>query len=219
MASRPVFKATAEFPYVQVIPTEFVYYPGFALKQAQKSIDSLHRAYVETHSEDADKILEVSTKSESALGHALSAFNLQYRMRDGMEYPLECVFQSGKCFEGNRQYKDLLQVSPRDAKRDARLKESGKLIGFELEGRNFPLVPRTLFYDFIYITALMQHEQIADAVKTYSAFTDIAFNPAKSINCQARAVALFVGLSRAEMLNEVMEDADTFAKAVYPKGF
>ena len=217
MASRPVFKAVAEFPYVKAIPTEFKFYSGFALEQAQKSVDSLHQAYIETHLEDMGKILEVSTRSKSKLGYALSAFNLHYRMSNGLEYPLECVFQSSKCFEENKQYKDLLYVSAREAKKDSRLMESGKLIGFKLEGRNFPLVPRTLFYDFIYITALMQHEYLADEVKAYSAFTDIAFNPGKSINCQARAVALFVALSKTELLNKVMEDVDSFADIVYSK--
>ena len=217
MAKRPVFKATTGFPYVEVIQTEFVYYPGFSPSQAQKSTESLHHSYLENHPEDSGKILEVSTRSKKPLGNALSAFNLRYRMSNGDDIPLECVFQAGKCFENGNQYKDLLKVSAREAKRDPRLRESGALVKFELEGRVFPLVPRTLFYDWLYIAALTQHEHLAEEAVVYSAFTDIAFNPEKSINCQARSVALFVAVCQADKLAEAMKDVETFQRIVYPE--
>ena len=217
MAKRPVFKAVAVFPYVEVIQTEFIYFPGFSPSQAQKSAESLHHSYLEKYPEDSGKILEVSTKSAKPLGNALSAFNLRYRMSNGDDIPLECVFQAGKCFENGNQYKALLKVSAREAKRDPRLRESGKLVKFELEGRSFPLVPRTLFYDWLYIAALMQHERLAEEIMAYSAFTDIAFNPEKSINCQARSVALYVALRTAGKLNEAMKDVETFQRLVYPE--
>ena len=217
MAKRPVFKASAVFPYVETIQTEFVYYPGFALSQAQKSALSLHNAYLARHPEDTGRILEVSTRSTEQLGEALSAFNLLYRTKDGQEVPLECVFQAGKCFENGRQYKDLLRASARDAKGDPRLRESGGLVHFELEGRTFPLVPRTLFYDWLYIAALMQHERLAGEVMAYSVFTDIAFNPEKSINCQAKSVALYVALRMADKLTEAMRDVESFRRLAYPE--
>lgn len=217
MAKRPVFKAVAVFPYVEVIQTEFIYFPGFSPSQAQKSAESLHHSYLEKYPEDSGKILEVSTKSTMPLGNALSAFNLRYRMSNGDDIPLECVFQAGKCFENGNQYKDLLKASAREAKRDPRLRESGKLVKFELEGRSFPLVPRTLFYDWLYIAALMQHERLAEEIMAYAAFTDIAFNPEKSTNCQARSVALYVALRTADKLAEAMKDVETFQRLVYPK--
>ncbi len=217
MAKRPVFKASAVFPYVKTIQTEFVYYSGFALSQAQKSAVSLHNSYLAKYPEDTGKILEVSTRSTEPLGKALSAFNLQYRTDCGKEVPLECVFQAGKCFENGQQYKDLLKASARDAKRDPRLRESGSVVSFELEGRIYPIVPRTLFYDWLYIAALMQHERLADEAMAFSVFTDIAFNPEKSINCQARAVALYVALRTADKLTETMKDVEIFRRLVYPK--
>lgn len=217
MAKRPVFKASAGFPYVEVIQTEFTYHSGFSLSQAQKSAESLHHAFLEKHPEDSGKILEVSTRSNMPLGNALSAFNLRYRMSNGDDIPLECVFQAGKCFENGKQYKDLLKVSAREAKKDPRLKESGALVKFELEGRFFPLIPRTLFYDWLYIAALMQHERLAEEAMAYSAFTDIAFNPEKSINCQARSVALYVALRTADKLAEAMKDVENFQHIVYPE--
>lgn len=212
---RPVFKMLTMFPYVKEIQTEFIYYPGFSFAQAQKSAGSLHHSYLEKYPKDSGKILEISTRSTKPLGKALSAFNLQYRMNNGNNVPVECVFQAGKCFENGKQYKDLLRVQPWEAKKDLRLRRSGKLIKFELEGQSFPLVPRTLFYDWIYIKALMQNNQLAEKVMSYSAFTDIAFDPEKSINCQARSVALYVSLRKAGKLNEAMKNIEAFQRLAY----
>ena len=52
MAKRPVFKAVAVFPYVEVIQTEFIYFPGFSPSQAQKSAESLHHSYLEKYPAD-----------------------------------------------------------------------------------------------------------------------------------------------------------------------
>lgn len=216
MAKRPVFRAIAIPPYVETVETEFVFYPGFAPLQARKSSESLQQAYAASHPEEAGKILEVSSRSTLALGVALSAFNLKYQLSDGSVYPLECVFQASKCFANGGAYTDLLKVSPKEAKGDPRLRESGELIAFRLEGKEFPLEPKTLFYDWIYISALQQNRRLAEDVIAYSAFTDIAFNPEKSINCQAKAVAQFVGLQRSGLLMEAMRDLDCFKKTVYP---
>ena len=36
----------------------------------------------------------------------------------------------------------------------------------------------------------------------YDAFTDIEFNPDKSLNCQARAAAMFVALNREGLIGQ-----------------
>ena len=40
-------------------------------------------------------------------------------------FPIENVYQAGKVFENGCQYTDLILISPKDAKRDERLKNSG----------------------------------------------------------------------------------------------
>ena len=50
------------------------------------------------------------------------------------------------------------------------------------------------------------YKDLARQVVEYDAFTDIEFNPQKSVNCQARAVALFVSLCRRELLQRVLDD-------------
>ncbi len=49
----------------------------------------------------------------------------------------------------------------------------------------------------------------------YEAFTDIEFNPNKSINCQARSVAIAVGLKKAGILEKCISDEKVFLREVY----
>ena len=117
----------------------------------------------------------------------LSAFNLRLN-----NYTLENIFQSAKVFANGDPYPDLLNVLPKDAKRDERLHNSGNLKAFRYQNEDFPLIPKTVFYDFIYIAAV-KNSFAADEIKeisSYNYFTDIEFNPAKSINTQARAAAM-----------------------------
>ena len=152
----------------------------------------MHNEYRRIYDNNA-KLLEVSSKSEDELGVRLSAFNLlMYVSSLNKSVPVECVFQAGKVFENGGPYLDLLEKSPRDAKRDDRLGNSGKLLAFEFEGERFPLEPKTYFYDYIYIKALKENPELADRLLEYDGFTDIVFNPEKSINCQAKACAKYV---------------------------
>ncbi len=41
------------------------------------------------------------------------------------------------------------------------------------------------------MTALFQNPELSKELLRFEAFTDIAFNPQKSLNCQARAAARF----------------------------
>ena len=159
---------------------DFVFNPGFSKSQKQKNVEALHASI-------GKKSLEVSTKSIDNLGIKLSAFNLKLH-----GIPLECVYQSSKKYENGGPYTDLMFVSPKDAKRDERHKNSGKMISFSYNGIEFPLEPKTIFYDYIYISAVREQfstEEIK-GIMEFEFFTDIEFNPQKSINCQAKSVAL-----------------------------
>lgn len=131
--------------------------------------------------------MEISTKSKENIGMKLSAFNLKLN-----SYTLENIFQSAKVFENGGPYLDLLDVLPKEAKNDKRLHNSGNLRAFRYQNEDFPLIPRTVFYDFIYIVAVKKSLEMDEinAISNYNYFTDIEFNPTKSINTQARAVAM-----------------------------
>lgn len=200
MAMRPVFTPGKRKNEADVFMTEFVWNSGLSVSQKRKNIAALHDAYMRRFPER--KVLEISSKSEVKLGVALSAFNLKMSV-PGMEQrvSLECIFQGGKVFSAGGPYTDLYHANARDAKRDSRLKSSGMLRSFWFDGEMYPIVPRTAFYNWLYINALMENPQLAAELIQYDAFTDIEFNPDKSLNCQAEAAALYVTLARKNLLD------------------
>jgi hypothetical protein len=209
LAKRPVFVVSPDKEdFVEAVHVDFEWHPGFSIKQKQKSIRSLHASYLSRF--PGHKILEISSKSEQELGVSLSAFNLMLRTKSGKVASIESTFQSSKVFEHGGPYTDLLFCSSREAKKDPRLKTSGKLVRFRFFEREWPLEPKTLFYDWLYILALSQNEDLALQLLEYDAFTDIEFNPDKSFNCQARSAALYVSLHRAGLLEHVLESEENY---------
>ena len=201
MASRPVFVPGKRKNEADVYMTEFQWNSGLAVSQKQKNITALHEAFVQRFPER--KVLEISSKSLQPLGVKLSAFNLTKMVPSlGREVPVECVFQGGKVFSAGGPYVDLYGASSKDAKKDSRLRSSGVLKEFCFEGERIPTSPTTAFYNWLYVNALLEHPQLAEEVLAYDAFTDIEFNPAKSLNCQAEAAALFVALAREGLLEQ-----------------
>ncbi|WP_313166196.1 DarT1-associated NADAR antitoxin family protein [Massilia oculi] len=213
MAVRTVFLPAESMQVgVREINVNFTWYPGMAVSQAQKSILSLHQNAAE---KGICNILEISSKSPDELGVALSAFNLKITTKKhGRIFSVESAFQGSKVFECGGPFIDLFEATSREAKRDVRLKQSGNLTGFSFYGMSFPLVPRTFFYDWIYCNALVQNESLIASLFDYDGFTDIVFNPEKSINCQAYSAALFVSLCRSGLLNEAMSSPEIFLDLV-----
>ncbi len=213
MANRPIFTSTNNDRFFEQKDIEFKFYNGFSIVQKAKSINSLHKA---ASNEGIDNILEVSTKSNSKLGWALSAFNLMVDFYD-RKIPLECAFQGSKVFENSDPYNDLYEVEPIRAKKDERLKNSGNIIGFEFEGEFWENEPKTAFYDHLYIRSLYNnHKNLIDELLNYDAFTDIEFNPKKSISCQAKTCAILVSLVKQNKIKEAIESKSQFIKTIYP---
>ena len=214
MAIRPVFVVSDEQQLFIKENVEFQFFSGFSEQQKKKSINSLHQAYLNNNK--TAKILEISSKSEAELGVKLSAFNLMITTKSDKTFSVESAFQSSKVFEHGGPYKDLLLVSSRQAKKDDRLKNSGKLIAFQIDEKTFSTEPKTYFYNWLYINALHLHDDLSEKVLYYDAFTDIEFNPQKSINCQAEAVAIYISLHRQGLLKDALKGKDEFLEIVYP---
>jgi hypothetical protein len=210
MARRPVFVSMPEGPlFVRTEMVEFNWHSGLAVSQKQKSIASLHEAA--TQKLGLSPIVEVSTKSADPLGISLSAFNLtMLHPAVGRRVSVECTFQAGKVFLKGGPYLDLLKMTSRDAKRDPRLRASGPLSAFRFGRDDWPTVPQTVFYDWLYINALRQRPELTKAIMAHRAFTDIEFNPQQSINCQAYSVALYVALVSRGLLDRVISSRDMF---------
>lgn len=217
MAKRIVYRVdTNKDNYVDKIDVEFEWNAGFAVSQKQKNIRALHENYKKIY--ENDRVLEISSKSEERLGVQLSAFNLMITTQKRKKtFSVESAFQSSKKFELGGPYLDILDKNSKDAKKDIRLTTSGQLICFEFFGRAWPLEPKTLFYDWLYINALYKNKKLAKQILEYDSFTDIEFNPNKSINCQANAAALFVSLHRIGLLEKALKSPDDYKNIMTKK--
>ena len=191
-------------PYYKTINIEFKWSGGFAKSQSQKNIKAIHSGFLAMYPKH--KILEISSKSLQELGTKLSAFSLtKYIPELNTTIPVECIYQSSKVFSNGGPYTDLIFKSPKDAKTDIRLKNSGELIGFKFNGIEYPLTENFTFYDYIYIWALMEHPSLTNELLKYMAFTDIIFTPNKSMNCQAKSAAIFRALYENQLLDDVLD--------------
>ena len=197
MASRIVFLPKYEDPWYEEKVVTFEWVPGMAKSQARKSISNLHEA-AQVQLELRNP-LEISTKSNSDLGVSLSAFNLKLDV-DTEFVSIESAYQSSKVFKNGGPYRDIVNLNSYDAKKDERLKESGELIGFKFEGNEWNVTNSPNFYDYLCIRALIDFED-KKLIQEFDCFTDIAFSQTSlkyknnlSFNCQARSVAIYLGL-------------------------
>lgn len=215
MAERPVFAPVMSGPtLVRTWDISFTWFAGMHYTRAQKSIDSLHEAAKQRM--NVDKVLEISSKSKDTKGVALSAFNLLINTKKyNQVFSVECAYQSAKVFEHGGPYKDLREKTSKEAKTDPRLKSSGRLVKFHFFEVDWALEPKTAFYDWLYINALHNEPDLADYVLEHRAFTDIAFNPEKSLNCQAYSAALYVSLHERGLLTpEVLKRKESYLEAL-----
>ncbi len=217
MAERPVFISDPATPsLIREHLVQFKWVPGMAISQAQKCIVSLHASVKKLPG--VEKVLDISSKSPVHLGVALSAFNLRITLGT-MVTTVESAYQGSKVFRRGGPYEDILVAPPMQAKRDPRIREGGPMSSFRLMGEEWPLEPKSAFYDWLYITALRENAEQARQLAEYDAFTDIAFNPAKSINCQARAAALYVALLESGQLNQALASQAAFLDLLQEAGF
>lgn len=193
---------------------EFEWYSGFSIKQKQKSIEALHK---EAYKKGRQNILEVSSASTYKIGVAASAFNLELELKNGSRYTVEVLFQSSKVFDKSGTNSKVLEMNPRNAKKYTNnLHSKEELIGFNFFGRPFPLLPETYFYNWLYVNALFSNKDLLDNIVKYDAFTDISFNPQKSINCQAESCSVAAFLKAKGVLSEQIRNPKSFFELVYP---
>ncbi len=113
------------------------------------------------------------------------------------EVSAEFTLHPGFYLKQEQRSVDSLHRSFLSAHPGARMLEvsggSPLVLGAELSV--FRLEPRTFFYDWLYVSALAGHPELVNELEHRAAFTDIEFNPKRSINCQAHSVALFQGIA------------------------
>jgi hypothetical protein len=213
MARRPVFIPNYEGSrLVEEQALEFTWSSGFAASQKKKNVAALHEA---AQKRGLSNVLEISSKSDEEVGRRLSAFSLKVEV-DGLEYSLESVYQGSKVFEKCGPSTKIYDFEPREAKRFVRGLDCGRLIGFQFEGRRYPLSPKNAFYDWLYIRALAKHAEWIEKNISYDGYTDIEFNPEKQVNCQARAFAEYKSLAAQSQLDHAVGDFMHFASLLPP---
>jgi hypothetical protein len=211
MAERPLFTIAEDRDLVKEIRLKLTWNSGFAPAQKEKNIIALHESAAAA---GYSPVLEISSKSKKLSGQRLSAFHLRVvSVRHG-EMPLESAFQGSKVFEGGGPFTELYRMEVREAKKDPRLKQSGTLIGFKFDGFSFPTEPKTVFYDWLYANSIYPHREWCKVLYGYAGFTDIEFNPYRSINCQARSCALFLSLMKRGLLDNAVQTPSAFVKPV-----
>ena len=211
MANRPFFIPNDnKDELVKTELVEFKWFTGFAKVQKQKSISSFHENISKQFR--YNKILEISTKSKDILGVKLSAFNLKINFKN-KEYFLESLFQGSKVFSNEGPYVDIYKKESIDAKKDERIKRSD-LKEFSFFGEKFTL--EFDFYSWLYFLALKQNKKLTGEILHYQAFTDIEFNPEKSLNCQAYSAALYLSMIKNNILNIDKEYQNDELKSMIP---
>lgn len=250
-ATRPFYCASKRDGQAYIEDTvEFDWHSGMSWQVRQRSSDAMHEAILQRFAQSdlrPNEILEVSTASHDYdLGQALSAMNLIYTDPDtGESHPLENWFQSSKVFVKDGKecgpYKELLDVrlakryvNPHPDKKTVEQFDGDPLfekiqseIGgaamsyFRLFGEDYPLLPRSAFYDYLYVSALCQpqNSKLAEGLLGYRVFTDIMFNPGagktRRFNTQARSCAIYTSLAKRGMLNGSAPKYYDFVRCVH----
>lgn len=213
MATRPYYRPLEKYVgYKAVDSAPFEWHGGFAFSQKQKNVVALHEAIKRV--DPAAKVLEISSKSLQPLGVSLSAFNLMLDL-NGTRCSVESVFQAGKVFDGGvGPFPDLCSHDSREVRHFVQDKSAGhRLIAFEANGERWALEPKTAFFYHLYLKALCDNPNLADALMEYDAFTDIEFNPKRQFNCQAAAAAFYISLRKLGKLEWAMSSKENFLRA------
>ena len=189
---------------------------GFALSQKRKCQISLYLNFLECYPNE--KVLEISSTSMLSLGAKLSAMNLKKRTKEGIT-TVESAFQSSRIYKNGTEivgpFPEYLYLPGRECKKLVKAASNGwisKEYVFDAVTFYASAHHISLFYDFLYLKALLEPEnqEIKEQLLSegYTAFSDLA---TKSLNCQARSAAIFVGLVKAgngkwmQMLNLNLE--------------
>ena len=216
MTVRSVFLSKDHYPYFEEIYVDFEWFPGFALSQKRKCQIGLHQNFLRAYPDE--KILEISGSSLFRLGGQLSAMNLRKRTAVGVT-SVESAFQSSRVYQDGKEtigpFPEWLFLPGKECKKLVKEKSRGLHSYRYVFGDEVFYAPDfhiSLFYDYLYLNALLEPEN--EAVRAalcdggYTAFTDLA---TKSLNSQARSCAIFAGLRKAGLTQRVKSAEDYLA--------
>ncbi len=208
MAHRPIFvSGDKKGALFEEISLQFHWHSGMAPSQKKKNVTELHS---EASDRGFKSVLEISTKSNLELGRKLSAFTLDVEL-SGIKSKIECIYQASKVFEKGGPFPELAFAAPIQAKRFFKDKDLGLIKSFRFADQAYENLPHHAFYDWLFLRALTPHEDyLKNKLDMFDAFSDIEFNPSKSINTQARSVAIIKTLILRGQIRKCHESFDYF---------
>ncbi|MBE6752769.1 MAG: hypothetical protein E7559_00195 [Ruminococcaceae bacterium] len=219
MAERSVFLIKNCYPFYEEVIVPFPWFGGFALAQKQRNALSL-KMNLEAACPQYN-VCEISSGSLDPVGRSLSAMSLSKRMSDGTVVVMESAFQSSRIYcvpqtgEVIGPFPELLGLDGRACKKTVKEASCGlHSCEYMFDGMSFPTPDfhPSLFYDYLYINALMEPEnaEVAENLRRsgYNAFSDLA---TKSLNTQARSCAIYLSLCENGLLEQAA-DYDSFMK-------
>ena len=212
MATRTICFPISGYPYCKEQPVTFTWING----SKRQNIRAVHDA---VHTTDPDvSILEVSSASAQPEGEAVSSLRLLLRLDSvAQDVPISTVFEATKVFEHGGPFADLLTCEPPKVHKDTRLRTSGELLRYSLEGSEYPIEPYPdSFFEWLYCRALKQFSEKAAQLSRYNAFSDIAAaaDSKKYYGDSSRAAAIYVGLATAGKL-PCIDSYESFIAEVY----
>ncbi len=214
---KAIFAPSAIRPYYTVIEVDITsaFHPEYTGRRAE--INAVHKEFKKMYP-DLPKPLEVSTATyQKPQGLWLSASHLKKNV-DGKSYPFESVIEGCKKFEHGGPYKQLYKLPPSKAKRDPRVKFRGMQLWyiFATEHEEIVMLPELseIFYNYMYIKAILENGPSNIEALGYETFTDIFYDPEKGGDTPARAAAQLIGLLRMHEQNCLVE-FKSFVKTCY----
>ena len=212
MATRTICFPIFGYPYCREQPVTFTWIKG----SKRQNIRAVHDA---VHTTDPDvSILEVSSASVQPEGEAVSSLRLLLHLDSvTQDVPISTVFEAAKVFEHGGPFADLLTCEPPKVHKDTRLRTSGELLCYSLEGSEYPTEPYPdSFFEWLYCRALKQFPEKAEQLSRYNAFSDIAAaaDSKKYYGDSSRAAAIYVGLAAAGKLS-CIDSYELFIAEVY----
>jgi type I restriction enzyme M protein len=213
MAKRLLFSAKNEGNKIIVTrkEIEFEWVGGFARSQKIKRLTKFREKLSDA---TQTKHLEVSSGSDNEFGKQLSAFNIRYSAGELMGYTVESVYQGSKIFSFGGPYQELYDKPSIVAKKDSRIRSSEPLIGFRLLEDEWPILPPTGFYNYLYFLALIQNSELISRASKFEYFSDMEFNHEKAVSCQAESLAIFFALYRVNLAEEILQDKSDFLNTI-----
>lgn len=174
----------------------FDFFQGHALSQKRKCQIGLHQNFLAEYPDY--KLLEISGASLLSFGKDLSLMNLKKQTTKGL-MTVKSAFQSSRIYSDDVEtigpFPEYLFVDGKTCKKLVKEASRGLISKkYEFDGMKFYAPPHhiSLFYDFLYINALLEEENY-DVTRRlidggYNAFSDLA---TITLNCQARSAAIF----------------------------